>query len=43
VNGNYRYILSTPITEDGNAASTLIVREGNKEILNVVLEDVVAR
>ncbi|HYW20153.1 MAG TPA: hypothetical protein VE956_12735 [Nodularia sp. (in: cyanobacteria)] len=34
VNGDYRYILSQPITEDGNASPTLIVKQGDKEILN---------
>ncbi|AFZ55713.1 hypothetical protein H6G54_21760 [Anabaena cylindrica FACHB-243] len=32
-NGDYIYILEQPITEDGNAASTLIVKKGNSEIL----------
>ena len=34
VNGDYRYIWSQPITEDGNASPTLIVRKGDTEILN---------
>ena len=34
VNGDYRYILSQPITEDGNGSPTLIVKQGDKEILN---------
>jgi hypothetical protein len=34
VNGDYRYIWSTVITEDGNGPSTLIVKQGDKEILN---------
>ncbi|WP_255427046.1 hypothetical protein [Sphaerospermopsis sp. LEGE 00249] len=32
-NGDYVYILEQPITEDGNADSTLIVRKGDQEIL----------
>jgi hypothetical protein len=32
-NGDYIYILEQPITEDGNASSTLIVRKGDSEIL----------
>ncbi|MEA5516048.1 hypothetical protein [Nodularia sp. UHCC 0506] len=34
VNGDYRYIWSQVITEDGNGPSTLIVKQGDKEILN---------
>ncbi len=34
VNGDYRYIWSQAITEDGNGPSTLIVKQGDKEILN---------
>lgn len=34
VNGDYRYILSQPITEDGTASPTLIVKQGDREILN---------
>ncbi|MEA5583586.1 hypothetical protein VB620_19865 [Nodularia harveyana UHCC-0300] len=34
VNGDYRYIWSTPITEDGTGSPTLIVQQGGKEILN---------
>jgi hypothetical protein len=34
VNGDYRYIWSQAITEDGNAAPTLIVKKGDTEILN---------
>ncbi|MEA5524862.1 hypothetical protein [Nodularia spumigena] len=34
VNGDYRYILSQSITEDGNGSPTLIVKQGDKEILN---------
>ncbi|MGM3309385.1 hypothetical protein ACSQ6I_25975 [Anabaena sp. WFMT] len=32
-NGDYIYILEQPITEDGNASSTLIVKKGTSEIL----------
>lgn len=32
-NGDYIYILEQPITEDGNAESTLIVKKGDTEIL----------
>ncbi|MBD2294166.1 hypothetical protein H6G06_11855 [Anabaena sphaerica FACHB-251] len=32
-NGDYVYILEQPITEDGNAPQTLIVRKGDSEIL----------
>ncbi|MFM2061703.1 MAG: hypothetical protein RLZZ507_1373 [Cyanobacteriota bacterium] len=32
-NGDYVYILEQPITEDGNAPQTLIVRKGDTEIL----------
>ncbi|MBK1987756.1 hypothetical protein A0J48_009435 [Sphaerospermopsis aphanizomenoides BCCUSP55] len=32
-NGDFNYILEQPITEDGNADSTLIVRKGETEIL----------
>ncbi|WP_414552275.1 hypothetical protein [Anabaena sp. CCY 0017] len=34
VNGDYRYIWSQVIIEDGNGPSTLIVKQGDKEILN---------
>ncbi|GAX35587.1 hypothetical protein [Nodularia sp. NIES-3585] len=34
VTGNYRYIWSQVITEDGNASPTLIVKQGDREILN---------
>jgi hypothetical protein len=35
VNGEYRYIWSSPITEDGASGSpTLMVRQGDREILN---------
>ncbi|MFB2738381.1 hypothetical protein [Umezakia ovalisporum] len=43
VNGDYRYILSQPITEDGNASPTLIVNEGDKEILNATGFKIVSR
>ncbi len=33
INGDYIYILEQPITEDGNAESTLIVKKGDTEIL----------
>ncbi|MFN7523544.1 MAG: hypothetical protein ACK5RD_10405, partial [Aphanizomenon sp.] len=33
--GNYTYILEQPITENGNADSTLIVRKDKTEILKV--------
>jgi hypothetical protein len=33
VNGQYRYIWSSPITEDGSGSPTLMVRQGDKEIL----------
>lgn len=33
VNGDYRYIVSSPITEDGAGSSTLIVKQGDREIL----------
>jgi len=33
VNGDYRYIVSSPITEDGTGSSTLIVKQGDREIL----------
>ncbi|MEA5552798.1 hypothetical protein VB713_17790 [Anabaena cylindrica UHCC 0172] len=32
-NGDYIYIIEQPITEDGNAPSTLIVKKGTSEIL----------
>lgn len=34
VNGDYRYIWSAPITEDGTGSPTLIVQQGGKQILN---------
>jgi len=34
-NGNYIYTLETPITENGNADSTLIVRKGITEVLKI--------
>jgi hypothetical protein len=34
-NANYTYILEQPITENGNADSTLIVRKDKTEILKV--------
>ena len=34
VNGDYRYIWSQAITEDGTGSPTLIVNQGDKEILN---------
>ncbi|YAF98086.1 MAG: hypothetical protein AB3A66_10740 [Nodularia sp. CChRGM 3473] len=33
VNGDYRYIWSQAITEDGNAAPILTVKKGDTEIL----------
>jgi hypothetical protein len=33
VNGQYRYIWSSPITEDGSGSPTLMVRQGDREIL----------
>jgi hypothetical protein len=33
VNGDYRYIFSQPITEDGTGSPTLIVKQGDREIL----------
>lgn len=33
VNGNFTYAIQQPMSEDGNAASTLIVRKGDKVIL----------
>jgi hypothetical protein len=33
VNGDYVYILEQPITEEGNASSTLRVRKDDNEIL----------
>ena len=33
VNGDYRYIVSSPITEDGAGSSSLIVKQGDREIL----------
>ncbi|OBQ36483.1 MAG: hypothetical protein AN487_12835 [Anabaena sp. CRKS33] len=34
-NANYTYILEQPITENGNADSTLIVRKGITEVLKI--------